>query len=739
MGEEERMSRRMSSTRDFARAIGATARSIATGFARGGSGHRLQEGAPFPLGATYDGRGVNFALFSRHAEAVELCLFVRSGERESIRIAVPNRTEDVWHVYVEGLAPGQLYGYRVHGPYDPENGHRFNPHKLLIDPYARLLSGRLRWHDAMWGYRIGSQRGDLTMDRRDSARFMPKSVVQEPELFWGEDRHPNIPWRETLIYEAHVKGLTQLHPDIPAAARGTYAALGHPKVIEHLKKIGITAIELLPIHAFADDRFLVEKGLKNYWGYSTLAFFAPEPRYLGEAGVNGFRTAIRALHDAGIEVLMDVVYNHTCEGSHLGPTLSFRGIDNAVYYKAPEDDRRHVWDSTGTGNTLDLAHPRVLRMVLDSLRHWVETYHIDGFRFDLAPALARNPYDFDQRSGFLQAVAQDPVLSRVKLIAEPWDVGEGGYRLGHFPTGWSEWNDQFRDSVRGFWRGDEGQLPSLGRVLTGSRETFEPSGRHPWASINYVTSHDGFTLDDLVSYDERHNEANGEDNQDGHSHNISWNHGAEGPTDDPDIKALRARQKRNLLATLMFAQGVPMMLMGDELSRSQNGNNNAYAQDNETSWLDWTRGLEHDPALEVFVANLAAVRGRFDAFRRKTFMTGAHCGTAGLRDVYWLVPEGREMTDADWQDAGRRTIGMQFGNDTPDGQRFLMLMNAWHEAVEFRLPEDLPGRNWVEFVDTGVAEGIVRDYPAILAAGQTYEIPGRTLVLFRHEGQDKDA
>jgi glycogen operon protein len=696
--------------------------------------HRFSDGAPAPLGAVWDGKGVNFALFSQHATAVELCLFEQAGERETIRIAMRGRTDNVWHIYVEGLTPGQLYGYRVHGPYDPNHGHRFNPHKLLIDPYARLLSGKLRWHDSMYGYRLGSQRGDLTMDRRDSARFMPKCVVEEPAHFWGDDRRPNIPWCDTVIYEAHVKGLTELHPDIPQAARGTYAALGHPKVIEHLKKIGITAIELLPIHAFPDDRFLVEKNLKNYWGYSTLAYFAPEPRYLGEAGVNGFKGAIRALHDAGIEVILDVVYNHTAEGSHLGPTLSFRGVDNAVYYKAPPDNPRYSWDSTGTGNTLDVAHPRVLQMVLDSLRHWVETYHIDGFRFDLAPTLARNPYNFEQRSGFLQAAGQDPVLSRVKLIAEPWDVGEGGYRLGHFPTGWSEWNDQFRDTVRGFWRGDEGQLPSLGRVLAGSRETFEPSGRHPWASVNFVTSHDGFTLHDLVSYNDRHNEANGEDNKDGHSHNISWNHGAEGPTDDPAINALRARQKRNFLATLMFSQGVPMILMGDEMSRSQDGNNNAYAQDNATNWLDWRKADETDPSLEKFVENLNGLRGRYDAFRRRSFMTGAHVGAHGLRDVYWLVPEGREMTDADWQEASRRTIGMQFGNDAADGHRFLMLMNSWHEPVKFTLPEHFPCSQWALLFDTGVGEGIVSNYPATLSAGGSFEIPARTLVLFRHEG-----
>ncbi len=697
------------------------------------SPYRISEGSPTPFGAVYDGRGVNFALFSEHATGVELCLFDSGSDRETVRIPLPHKTENVWHAYVEGIGPGQLYGYRVHGPYDPANGHRFNPHKLLIDPYARLLSGRLRWHDSMYGYRLGSLRSDLTLDRRDSARFMPKCVVEQPLHMWGDDRRPRVPWRDTVIYEAHVKGLTELHPDVPAVQRGTYAALGHPRVIEHLKKIGITSVELLPVHAFVDDRFLVEKNLKNYWGYSTLAYFAPEPRYLGEAGVNGFKAAIRALHDAGIEVLMDVVYNHTCEGSHLGPTLSFRGIDNKVYYKSVPDNPRFCWDSTGTGNTLDCAHPRVVQLILDSLRHWVENYHIDGFRFDLAPTLARDPYAFNQRSGFLQAAGQDPVLSQVKLIAEPWDIGDGGYRIGHFPVGWSEWNDQFRDTVRGFWRGDEGQLPALGRVMTGSRETFEPSGRHPWASVNFITSHDGFTLEDLVSYNDRHNEANGEDNRDGHSHNVSWNHGTEGPTDDPEIRGRRARQKRNMLASLIFAQGVPMILMGDELSRTQDGNNNAYAQDNQTNWLNWAAGENSDTGLKHFVENALAIRARYDAFRRKAFMTDAMVQGEGIKQVYWLVPDGREMTPEDWQDGLRKTIGMQFGNDAPDGQRFLLLMNAFHDPVDFHLNEHFPCSKWKAMFDTRVADGLVREDAAELLPGAAVIIPGRTLVLLSHE------
>jgi isoamylase len=693
---------------------------------------RIDDGAPFPLGATWDGRGVNFALFSAHAAAVDLCLFEPTGRRETDRIRLPRRTDQVWHVYVEDLRPGQLYGYRVDGPYEPQRGHRFNRHKLLIDPYARQLFGRIRWHDALFGYKLGTHRGDLA-DRRDSAPMMPKCVVEDPSHTWGDDRPPRRPWVETVIYEAHVKGLTELHPDVPGPVRGTYAALGHPAVIEHLVKLGVTAVELLPVHAFADDRFLVEKGLRNYWGYSTLAFFAPELRYLGEEGVVGFKAAIRALHDAGIEVILDVVYNHTAEGSHLGPTLSFRGIDNASYYKVSPENPRFTWDSTGTGNTLDLSHPRVLQMVLDSLRHWVEAYHVDGFRFDLASTLARDPHDFTQQAGFLRAVGQDPVLAQVKLIAEPWDVGSGGYQVGGFPPGWSEWNDQFRDTVRAYWRSDPGQLPALARAMTGSREIFGPSGRQPWASVNFVCAHDGFTLHDLVSYNERHNEANRENNQDGHSHNLSWNCGVEGPTDDPAVLALRARQKRNLLATVMLSQGVPMLLMGDELSRTQGGNNNAYCQDDAISWFDWAEGAATDPELLPFVQTLMALRRRYDAFRRRDFLTGAAVPGNGLKDVYWLAPEGREMTTHDWTEGLRRTLGMQLGNDAADGQRFLILLNAAPDPVDFKLADPLRGR-WAQVFDTGIPDGLVRGAPAVLEQGGTFRLEPRSLALFQYAG-----
>jgi isoamylase len=693
--------------------------------------HDVAEGAPVPLGASFDAIGVNFALFSANATAVDLCLFESTGRRELRRIRMPCRTDQVWHVYVRGLRPGQLYGYRVHGPYEPMQGHRFNPNKLLIDPYARQLFGRIRWHDALFGYRPGAQRGDLSLDRRDSAPMIPKCVVVDPAHTWGEDTRPNRPWHETLIYEAHVKGFTNLHAGLPPVLRGTYTALADPQVIDHLLCLGVTAIELMPIHSFVDDRFLHEKGLRNYWGYSTLNFFTPEARYFGPDGVYGLRAAIRALHEAGIEVILDVVYNHTAEGSHLGPTLSFRGIDNASYYKLPADNKRFSWDSTGTGNTLDLNHPRVMQMVLDSLRYWVEAFHVDGFRFDLAPSLARDPVDVDERAGFLRAVSQDPVLSRVKLIAEPWDLGDGGYRVGGFPAGWSEWNDRYRDSVRAFWRGDPGQLSGLAQAITGSREIFGQRGRSPSASIHYVCSHDGFTLQDLVSYNERHNEANGEQNQDGHPHNLSWNCGVEGPSDDPDVIGLRQKQKRNLLATLMLSIGVPMLLMGDEYARTQGGNNNAYAQDNETSWMDWDVAHSGDPHLLAFLRALTELRRSYDVFARRDFLNGAIIQGRGLKDIYWLAPEGREMTAQDWEQDLRRALGLQLGNQSEEETRFLLLLNADPEDVTFTLPPRFPGTSWVQVLDTRRATGRVEGAPVTLEAGGTFLLASRSLSLFQ--------
>ena len=693
---------------------------------------RVDEGTPFPLGATWDGRGVNFALFSKHATQVDLCLYDPTGRRETDRIRLPRRTDHVFHGYLPDVRPRQLYGYRVHGPYEPENGHRFNPHKLLIDPYARQIVGRIRWNESLYGYRLGSHRGDLTMDRRDSAPSVPKCQVEDPAWTWGSDAPLRRPWSDTFIYEAHVKGLSQLRADLPVAIRGTYEALGHPAIIEHLLKIGVTAVELLPIHAFADDRFLTEKRLRNYWGYSTLAYFAPEPRYAGPGGSESLRAAVAALHSAGIEVILDVVYNHTMEANHLGPTISFRGIDNATYYKPVPGNPRFNWDCTGCGNTLDLAHPRVLQMVLDSLRHWVESYHIDGFRFDLASTLARDVYDFTDRAAFLRAIAQDPILSRVKLIAEPWDLGEGGYRVGGFPAGWAEWNDHFRDTMRAFWRGDPGQLPAVARVMSGSRETFEASGRSPSASIHFISAHDGYTLRDLVSYNDKHNMANGEDNRDGHSHNLSWNCGVEGETDDQQIVALRNRQVRNFLATLLCSIGTPMLLMGDELSRTQQGNNNAYCQDNEINWLDWKKGMEDDPDLVQFVSTLITFRRRFEAFRRRTWLKGATVPDTGLRDVYWLAPEGREMSWDDWADGNRRAMGIQLGNDASDGQRVLILMNAAAETVPFSLPSFFGDSAWVQVLDTAIDEGRLLAPITVLRKDARYPLAGRSFSLFQH-------
>lgn len=691
--------------------------------------HRVDDGSPTPLGAQYDGRGVNFAVFSAHATKVELCLFDPSGRRQIAKIVLPRRTEHVWHGYLGGLSPGQLYGYRVHGPYEPQNGHRFNPNKLLIDPYARQLSGRIRWHDAVMGYRMGAQRGDLTPDRRDSAPMMPKGVVESPLHLWGDDRPPRTPMRDSVIYEAHVKGLTQLHPDVPEPIRGRYDALAHPAVVDHLAKLGVTAVELLPIHAFIDDRFLVNKGLRNYWGYSTLAYFAPETRYFSENAATGLRAAIRTLHEAGIEVILDVVYNHTAEGNELGPTLSFRGLDNATYYKLDPDNPRFYWDVTGTGNTLDVSHPQVLQLVLDSLRHWVDSYRIDGFRFDLASSLARNPFDFDVRSPFLSAIAQDPILNRVKLIAEPWDVGPEGYRVGGFPNGWSEWNDHYRDDLRSFWRGDPGQVPALARSISGSRELFEPSGRQSWASINMVTAHDGYTLRDLVSYEDRHNEANGENNEDGHSHNISWNGGVEGPTDDPSILALRGRQQRNFLASLFLSIGTPMLTMGDELGRTQSGNNNAYCQDNETSWTDWEN---RDRTLEAFVGKLAAIRAKGEAFRRHDFVRGIS-GTADLRDVYWLAAEGHEMADEDWENPERRSLGCQVGNETDGSERVLVLFNAADQDEDFHLAASFPSSSWIVDLDTAEPTGTLHGPTRRLMPGASIRVGARSLMLLMHE------
>jgi isoamylase len=695
---------------------------------------RLREGQPFPLGATWDGLGVNFALFSAHATKVELCLFDEAGRREFERIELPEYTDEVWHGYLPEARPGTVYGYRVHGLYEPQQGHRFNASKLLLDPYAKRLVGRLKWDPALFGYRIGSPKLDLSFDRRDSAPFMPKSCVIDPAFTWGRDRAPEIPWDRTLIYETHVKGFTKRHPAVPPELRGKFGGLAHRAVIDYLRSLGVTAVELMPIHAFADDSHLVEKGLSNYWGYNTIGFFAPDPRYMASPFVNEVKEMVARLHDAGIEVILDVVYNHTAEGNEKGPTLSFKGIDNATYYRLLEDKRYYIND-TGTGNTLNLSHQRVVQMVTDSLRYWAVEMRVDGFRFDLATILGRELYGFDEGGGFLDSCRQDPVLSRVKLIAEPWDCGPGGYQVGGFPPGWAEWNDRFRDTARAYWKGDDGKLGDLAARLTASGDLFNKRGRKPWASVNFVTAHDGFTLNDLVSYNDRHNQANGEDNRDGQRDNLSWNHGVEGLTDDPDIRRLRERQKRNFLATLLLSQGTPMLVAGDEFGRSQGGNNNAYCQDNDISWVDWEGIGEDGKALIEFVRKLIQIRAIFPVLRRSRFPTGAHNVALGLKDVTWLTPVASEMTSEHWQDGRAKCLGVIFdGRGQASGIRkaaadatLLLVLNSYHDIVRFKLPEVTGGTCWELFVDTNLPEqaGIVP-----FAFGLEYEVTGRSLLLF---------
>lgn len=658
----------------------------------------ITEGRPFPRGACFDGEGTNFALFSAHATRVELCLFDDDGKET--RIELPEYTDEIWHGYLPGVRPGQLYGYRVHGPYEPEQGHRFNPNKLLIDPYARELAGELTWCDELYGYTVGHPDKDLSFDERDSAPFVPKAVVVDEAYDWEGDERPMLPWDETIIMETHVRGYTMKHPDVSDALRGTCAGLASPAVLEQIRGLGITAVELLPMHAYLDDRHLLEADRRNYWGYNTLGFFAIKRRYLSNGHRDEFRDLVKAMHKAGLEVLLDVVYNHTAEGSELGPTLSFRGIDNLSYYRLAEDPRFYIND-TGTGNTLNVSHPRVIQMVMDSLRYWVSDMHVDGFRFDLATILGREPTGFDQRGGILDAVAQDPLLASVKMIAEPWDCGPGGYQVGHFPPGWAEWNDRFRDDVRAFWKGDEGKLPDVGKRLTGSADFFDKRGRRPWASVNFITAHDGFTLHDLVSYDGKHNEANGEDNRDGSDNNHSWNCGIEGDTDDAGILALRERQMRNLLATLFLSKGTPMLLAGDERAQTQGGNNNTYGQDSDIAWIDWQR----DPTagrLSEFVRELVALRKAFPLLRRGRFLDGRYEQETGIRDLVWLAPDGQEATEAHWTDPGARSIAVIMeGRAQQSGVRrqgsdasLLLLVNAWSEGVAFRLPEGDFAASW---------------------------------------------
>jgi len=693
-------------------------------------------GQPYPLGATWDGEGVNFAIFSEHAERVELCLFDPAGKREVSRTELRWQTDLVWHCYLPEARPGQLYGYRVHGPYDPRNGKRFNANKLLIDPYAKAIVGGVKWSDALFGYRVGSKKDDLSFDKRDSAAGVPKCKVIDPAFTWGEDRRPRTPWQETIIYELHVKGFTQLHPHVPPALRGSYAALATEPVIEHFKRLGVTAVELLPVHAFLDDRHVVEKGLRNYWGYNSIGFLAPDFRYASTDLTAEFKTMVKTLHSNGIEVILDVVYNHTAEGNHMGPTLSFRGIDNESYYRLMHDDRRYYMDYTGCGNTLNMRHPRVLQLIMDSLRYWVLEMHVDGFRFDLASALARELHEVDRLSAFFDIVHQDPVLSQVKLIAEPWDLGEGGYQVGNFPVGWTEWNGRYRDAVRAYWKGEGGLIGELASRLTGSSDLYGHSGRSPYASVNFITAHDGFTLHDLVSYNDKHNEANGEDNRDGSDNNISWNCGAEGPTDDATIRSLRARQKRNFLATLFFSQGVPMLTAGDELGRTQQGNNNAYCQDNEISWVNWDLSDE-DRQLFEFVRRLIRIKKAHPVLCRRTFFRGAHVAGGGIKDILWLKPDGAEMTEEEWQQSFARCLGMYLageGLDEVDDRgrqlrdvNFLVLFNAHHERIDFVLPGPHPESHWWLELDTSQPEMVARTHGH--AAGQSYPLEGRSLAV----------
>ena len=697
-----------------------------------------------PLGATWDGEGVNFAVFSKNAKAVELCLFDADDPSvETARARLREVTAHVWHGYVRGLAPGQLYGFRVDGEYAPERGLRFNPFKLLLDPYARAVAGKVDWSHPVFGYPLGHPDGDRGgRDEGDSAPGMPKGVVVDDAYDWEDDRPPRTPWHRTVIYEAHVKGLTMRHPDVPPELRGTYAGVAHPAVVQHLQSLGVTALELLPVHDFVDDSYLLEKGLTNYWGYNTLNYFSPDARYSGSGDRGGqvreFRDMVKALHRAGIEVILDVVYNHTAEGNHLGPTLSFKGIDNTTYYHLVGDDPRFYMDYTGTGNSLNASDPQVLKLVNDSLRYWVQQMHVDGFRFDLASTLAREEHGVDRLSSFFDVIHQDPVLSEVKLIAEPWDIGEGGYQVGNFPVLWTEWNGKYRDTVRSYWRGDEGTVDELGFRLTGSSDLYRDDGRKAYASINFVTAHDGFTLHDLVSYDEKHNEANGEDNRDGESHNRSMNFGVEGPTDDPAIVHAREKQKRNLLATLLLSQGVPMITGGDEMGRTQGGNNNAYCQDNEISWLDWELDeRRHD--LLAFTRRVSALRRDHPIFHRRKFFQGEKIRGSELEDVKWLRPDGQEMDDEDWGTHFVRSFGMLLGGDAlmewdDEGRRvlddtFLLLFNAADHPLEFVLPPTPQPTRWETMLDT--ARPDAEQAADVHDAGATLELADRSLRVLR--------
>lgn len=710
-------------------------------------GIRVFPGRPYPLGATWDGHGVNFALFSANAEKVLLCLFDETGTKEIQRIAMPERTDEVWHVYLPNIQPGQLYGYRVFGPYDPERGHRFNHNKLLIDPYAKSLTANPVFHETMQGYRAGSPKADMSFDRRDSAPFAPKCRVVDDAFAWNGDKKPETAWTETIIYETHLKGFTFKNPEIDEHIRGTFSAMAAPEAVAYLKSLGITSVEFLPIQSFFTPKHLLDHKLVNYWGYDPIAYFAPHPSYMAGTDLAEVKSMVRAFHEAGIEVVMDVVYNHTGEGNQMGVTLCFRGIDNAVYYRLNPTNKRYYEDTTGCGASFNVEHPRVLQLVMDSLRYWVENVHVDGFRFDLAPTLARTANGFNQNAGFLSAVQQDPVLQRVKMIAEPWDVGMGGYQVGAFPPGWSEWNDRFRDTTRLFWKGDKGQIGNLASRLTGSSETFGYRGRHPWTSVNFITAHDGFTLQDVVSYNDKHNQANGEDNRDGANDNKSWNSGVEGETSDPAVLDLRLRRKRAMMATLMLSLGVPMMTAGDEFCRTQRGNNNAYCQDSPISWLNWESISQDDAAFTDFVRYLIQIRLAHRVFRRKRYYTGKKIGDSKVKDITWMTPEGLEMSDADWGKPYAQSLSalicgslsVAFCNDegrfTSDNH-FFLVMNASGESIEWLLPAVQKETQWSLVLDTTRPNPKVENEPH--KSGELYNVPAWSVLLFEAPIPDED-
>ncbi len=710
---------------------------------------QIWPGDSYPLGATYDGSGTNFSIFSEAAESVELCLFDpgdpggTTGDTEEQRIQLTEVDGFCWHAYVPGVGPGTRYGFRVHGPWDPSVGVRCNPAKLLLDPYAKAIDGEVDWDPSCFGYRFDApdERND-----EDSAAHVPKAVVHSPWFDWGNDRPPAIPMHETVLYELHVKGMTALHPEVPEEHRGTYAGLGHPSVIEYLQGLGITSVELQPVHQFVHDAHLIDRGLRNYWGYNSIGFFAPHNGYASAGGGGGqvqeFKTMVKLLHEAGMEVILDVVYNHTAEGNHLGPVLSFKGLDNGAYYRLVADDPTYYMDYTGTGNTLNMRHPHVLQLVMDSLRYWVTEMHVDGFRFDLASTLARGLHEVDRLSAFFDLIQQDPVVSQVKLIAEPWDVGEGGYQVGNFPPHWSEWNGRYRDTLRDYWRGEPATIAETASRITGSSDLYESDSRHPAASVNFITAHDGFTLADLVSYNDKHNEANGEDNNDGESHNRSWNCGVEGPTDDPEVLALRARQQRNLLTTLLLSQGVPMLLMGDEVGRTQHGNNNAYCQDDEISWFDW-EDTERNSELHDFVCRLTDLRRAHPVFRRRRWFSGRSIRGTEIDDIGWLRPDGEPMSDDDWEAGFARSLGLVLNGDAipwpgTRGEQvvddtFAVLLNAHHEDIAWTLPGAPWGETWQVVVDTTTATGATPDSEAEaeLKAGDQVTVTGRSVLVLQ--------